>query len=79
MTAGQMREIDRLTVDEVHVELLQMMENVGRSLADLVTAEFLPHAATVVARPRWQRRWGARSRSPYTTARWLHKPVSLAP
>jgi NAD(P)H-hydrate epimerase len=28
-----MREVDRIMVDELHIELLQMMENVGRCLA----------------------------------------------
>lgn len=28
-----MREVDRLMVDELHVELIQMMENAGRCLA----------------------------------------------
>jgi NAD(P)H-hydrate epimerase len=28
-----MREVDRIMVDEFHIELLQMMENAGRCLA----------------------------------------------
>lgn len=34
VTVDQMREVDRLTVDEMGISLLQMMENAGRSLAE---------------------------------------------
>ncbi len=34
VTADQMREVDRLMVDEMGMSLLQMMENAGRSLAE---------------------------------------------
>ncbi len=30
----QLREVDRLTVEEMGISLLQMMENAGRSLAE---------------------------------------------
>ena len=33
LTTAQMQEVDRLMVEEYHVDLLQMMENAGRSLA----------------------------------------------
>lgn len=33
VTAGQMREIDRIAVDDFGLSILQMMENAGRSLA----------------------------------------------
>jgi NAD(P)H-hydrate epimerase len=33
VTAAQMREVDRIMVDELRIELLQMMENAGRCLA----------------------------------------------
>lgn len=33
LSAAQMREVDRLMVEELGVDLLQMMENAGRSLA----------------------------------------------
>jgi NAD(P)H-hydrate repair Nnr-like enzyme with NAD(P)H-hydrate epimerase domain len=29
-----MREVDRLMIEELHIELLQMMENAGRALAE---------------------------------------------
>ncbi len=35
VTAAQMREVDRITVEEVGISLLQMMENAGRALAEL--------------------------------------------
>jgi NAD(P)H-hydrate epimerase len=34
LTVDQMREVDRLMVDEMGISLLQMMENAGRSLAE---------------------------------------------
>jgi len=36
VTADQMREIDRIAIEETGPNLFQMMENAGRSLADLV-------------------------------------------
>jgi NAD(P)H-hydrate epimerase len=51
LTAEQMREIDRLMVDELHIDLVQMMENAGRSLAELVLARFAPSTVTVLAGP----------------------------
>lgn len=36
VSAEQMRRVDMLMVDMYHIELLQMMENAGRNLADLV-------------------------------------------
>lgn len=35
VTAAQMREVDRITVEELGISLLQMMENAGRALAEL--------------------------------------------
>jgi len=33
LTAGQMRAVDRAVVEDLHIELVQMMENAGRNLA----------------------------------------------
>ncbi|MBI3957691.1 MAG: NAD(P)H-hydrate epimerase [Chloroflexi bacterium] len=33
LTTEQMREVDRLMIEEYHIELIQMMENAGRNLA----------------------------------------------
>ena len=41
ITTEQMREVDRLMVDEYGIQLAQMMENAGRSLAHLARARFL--------------------------------------
>ncbi len=38
LTVEQMREVDRLMVEEFSIALLQMMENAGRNLADLAQA-----------------------------------------
>lgn len=35
LTASQMAEVDRLMVEEYHIELAQMMENAGRQLATM--------------------------------------------
>src|SRR5260370_31141354 len=35
VTAAQMREVDRIMVEEFGISLLQMMENAGRALAEL--------------------------------------------
>lgn len=51
VTSDQMREVDRLAVDEFGLQLLQMMENAGRALADAALRLFGPATATVVAGP----------------------------
>ena len=38
LSTDQMREVDRLMVEEFGISLLQMMENAGRNLADLAGA-----------------------------------------
>lgn len=38
VTTGEMREVDRVAVEEVGPELLQMMENAGRTLAEFARA-----------------------------------------
>jgi NAD(P)H-hydrate epimerase len=39
--ATQMREVDRAMIQDYHIELIQMMENAGRSLAHLARMRFL--------------------------------------
>ena len=41
ITTEQMREVDRLMVEEYGIMLVQMMENAGRALADLARRRFL--------------------------------------
>jgi NAD(P)H-hydrate epimerase len=41
LTTAQMREVDRLMVEEYGIALLQMMENAGRNLAHLARRRFL--------------------------------------
>jgi len=36
LTTDQMREVDRLMIEDYHISLTQMMENAGRDLAELV-------------------------------------------
>lgn len=51
LTTDQMREVDRIMVDELHITLLQMMENAGRNLAQLAVARYRPERCTVLAGP----------------------------
>jgi hypothetical protein len=44
-----MREVDRIMVEELHIELVQVMENAGGSLAELAICRFGPHSVTVLA------------------------------
>ncbi len=49
--AATMGEIDRVMVEELEISLLQMMENAGRALADLVFARHRPQRVTVLTGP----------------------------
>ncbi|MDP8962331.1 MAG: NAD(P)H-hydrate epimerase [Actinomycetota bacterium] len=49
VTAEQMREVDRVATQELRIELIQMMENAGRSLTDLAISSFRPKSVTVLA------------------------------
>lgn len=51
VTAEQMREVHRATIEYFHFELVQMMENAGRGLAELAVDLFTPRRVLVVARP----------------------------
>jgi NAD(P)H-hydrate epimerase len=51
VTAEQMREVDRLMIDDLHIELIQMMEHAGRNLAELAFRWFAPATVTVLAGP----------------------------
>jgi NAD(P)H-hydrate epimerase len=44
-----MREVDRAMVEDLHIELVQMMENAGRSLASLALHLFGPASVIVLA------------------------------
>ncbi len=47
--AAMMAEIDRLTIEYARVSLTQMMENAGRSLAEVVKKEFSPKRVVILA------------------------------
>ncbi len=49
VAADQMREVDRAMVEDLHIDLLQMMENAGRNLADLALRVFAPASVAVLA------------------------------
>jgi len=51
LTVEQMREVDRIMVEDLHIELVQMMENAGRNLAELALRRFRPDTVTVLAGP----------------------------
>ncbi len=49
LSEADMVEVDRVMVDDLHIELIQMMENAGRNLARLTSDLFSPASAVVVA------------------------------
>lgn len=51
LTTDQMREVDRIMVEDLGIDLTRMMENAGRNLAWLARERFSPAAVTVVAGP----------------------------
>ena len=46
VTADQMREVDRVTVEVFGLQILQMMENAGRSLGEYVLDSYGPDLTT---------------------------------
>jgi NAD(P)H-hydrate epimerase len=51
ITADQMREVDRIMVEDLGILLVQMMENAGRHLADLAVERYRPSRIVVLAGP----------------------------
>lgn len=51
ISVEQMREVDRAMVEDFHIDLIQMMENAGRNLADLTKSLFNPQSVTILAGP----------------------------
>jgi len=51
LTTEQMRAVDHVMVEGLHIELVQMMENAGRSLAELAIIRFSPRSLTILAGP----------------------------
>ena len=51
LTTEQMRAVDQAMVEDLHIELVQMMENAGRGLAELAITRFSPDSVTVLAGP----------------------------
>jgi NAD(P)H-hydrate epimerase len=49
ISEADMVEVDRAMIDELHIELIQMMENAGRSLARLVLDATSPSTVTVAS------------------------------
>lgn len=49
LSEQEMIEVDRVMIDDLHIELVQMMENAGRNLARLVLDLFKPASVTVYA------------------------------
>ena len=49
LTEEQMVEVDRVMIDDLHIELIQMMENAGRNLARLILDLARPKTAIVLA------------------------------
>ena len=51
LTRAQMARVDEIVIGEFKISLLQMMENAGRSLAELAVELFDPGSATVLFGP----------------------------
>ena len=51
LTEAQMREVDRIMVEDLGIELMQMMENAGRNLAQLALHRFRPGEVIVLVGP----------------------------
>ena len=51
VTMDQMREVDRIMIEDLHIELKQMMENAGRNLGRLGFVRFRPSRVLVLAGP----------------------------
>ncbi len=66
ITAAQMAEIDRIMIEDMGITLLQMMENAGRSLADLARELFAPKTVSILAGS------GGNGGGGLTAARHLH-------
>lgn len=49
VTREQMTEVDRVMIEDLGVELLQMMENAGRHLAEVAISQFAPSSVVVLA------------------------------
>ena len=49
ITEVDMIEVDRVMIDDLHIELVQMMENAGRNLARLVLDRVSPSSVVVIA------------------------------
>jgi len=49
ITTDQMREVDRVMIEDLGIELIQMMENAGRNLALLAVERYSPDSVTVLA------------------------------
>ena len=51
VTAEQMREVDRVMIEDLRIELIQMMENAGRDLAQLTLELWDPGRVVVLVGP----------------------------
>ncbi len=49
LTTDQMREVDRIMIEDLGIDLPRMMENAGRNLAWLSRERFSPESVTVLA------------------------------
>ena len=71
LNTSQMREVDRAMVEDFKIDLVQMMENAGRNLADLARRRFLDgdpqdkHIAVLAGT-------GGNGGGALVCARWLH-------
>jgi len=51
ITTDQMREVDRVMIEDLGIELIQMVENAGRNLALLAVERYSPGSVALMAGP----------------------------
>ena len=49
VTMEEMREVDRIMIEDLNIQLMQMMENAGRNLAEVAIRRFDPSSVLVLA------------------------------
>ncbi len=49
VTTEEMRDVDRIMIEDLGIQLVQMMENAGRALATVAVERFAPASAVVLA------------------------------